>query len=56
MIKSANSHRRTVDFNVDDYVWLNTKYWNTVRPSLKLDNKNSGPFKITAKEGNSFRL
>ena len=54
MIKSANSHRRTVDFNVDDYVWLNTKYWNTVRPSLKLDNKNSGPFKITAKEGNSF--
>jgi transposase InsO family protein len=56
MIKSANSHRRTVDFDVDDYVWLNTKYWNTVRPSLKLDNKNSGPFKITAKEGNSFRL
>jgi hypothetical protein len=56
MINSANSHRRKVDFDVDDYVWLNTKYWNTVRPSLKLDNKNSGPFRITAKEGNSFRL
>ena len=26
MIKSTNSHRRTVDFSVDDYVWLNTKY------------------------------
>ena len=26
MIKSANSHRRKVDFDVDDYVWLNTKY------------------------------
>jgi hypothetical protein len=26
MIKSANSYRRKVDFDVDDYVWLNTKY------------------------------
>ena len=56
MIKSANAHRREVDFDVEDYVWLNTKYWNTARPSLKLDNKNSGPFKIIAKVGNSFRL
>jgi hypothetical protein len=56
MIKSANSYRRKVDFDVNDYVWLNTKYWNTVRPSLKLDNKNYSPFKITAKEGNSFWL
>ena len=54
MIKSTNSYRYTVDFDVDDYMQLNTKYQNTVRPSLKLDNKNSGPFKITAKEGNSF--
>ena len=51
MIKSANAHRREVDFAVSDYVWLDTKYWNTARPSLKLDNKNSGPFKIIAKEG-----
>ena len=56
MIKSANSHRRKVDFDVGDYVWLNTKYWNTARPSLKLDNKNSGPFKIIDKEGHSFWL
>ena len=41
---------------MEDYVWLNTKYWNTARPSLKLDNNNSGPFKIVAKEGYSFRL
>ena len=56
MIKSANAHRREVDFDVGDHVWLNIKYWNTARPSLKLDNKNSGPFKIVAKEGHSFRI
>ena len=37
-------------------MWLNTKHWNTARPSQKLDNNNSGPFKIVAKEGHSFRL
>ena len=26
MIKSVNAHRRKVDFDVEDYVWLNTKY------------------------------
>ena len=56
MIKSVNAHRREVDFNVEDHVWLNTKYQNTARPSLKLDNNNSGPFKIVTKEGHSFRL
>jgi hypothetical protein len=56
MIKSANTHRRKVDVGKDDYVWLNIKCWNTARPSLKLDSKNSGPFKIIEKKGNSFRL
>ena len=56
MIKLVNAYRREVNFNIKDYVWLNTKYWNTARPSLKLDNNNSGPFKIIAKKGNSFQL
>lgn len=56
MTRSANAHRREIDFDVGDYVWLNIKYWRTARPSLKLDNSNSGPFKIIAKEGNSFKL
>jgi hypothetical protein len=54
MIKLANAYRREVDFDIEDYVWLNTKYWNTARPSLKLDNNNSGPFKIITKKSNSF--
>jgi transposase InsO family protein len=54
MIKSANAHRREVDFDVEDYVWLDTKYWNTARPNPKLDNNNAGPFKIIAKKGHSF--
>jgi hypothetical protein len=56
MVKSANAHRREVDFDVGDDVWLDIKHWNTARPSLKLDNNNSGPFKITARKGNSFKL
>jgi hypothetical protein len=51
MIKSANAHRREVDFDIGDYVWLNIKYWHEARPSLELDNNNSGPFKIIAKKG-----
>src|SRR2546430_986818 len=56
MVKSANAHRREVDFDVEDYVWLNTKYWYTAMPSLKLDNNNSVPFMIILKKGKSFQL
>ena len=56
MIKSTNAYKHKVNFNVRDYVQLNTKYQNTARPSLKLDNNNSSPFKIITKKGNSFQL
>ncbi len=56
MIKSVNTHRRKVDFDVEDYVQLDIKYQNTTRPSLKLDNNNAGPFKIIIKKGHSFQL
>ena len=56
MIKSTNAYRREVNFDVEDYVQLNTKYQNTTRPSLKLDNNNTGPFKIITKKGHSFQL
>ena len=53
MIKLANTYKRKVNFNIEGYVWLNTKYQNTTRPSLKLDNNNSSPFKIIIKKSNS---
>ena len=57
MIKSTNAHRHKVDFDVEDYVWLNTKYQNTAKPSLKLDNNNTSLFKIIiTKKGHSFQL
>ena len=56
MIKSTNAHRHKVNFNVEDYVQLNTKYQNTARLSPKLDNNNTGPFKIITKKGHSFQL
>ena len=54
MAKLVNTYRREVDFNVEDHVQLDTKYQNTARPSLKLNNNNSSPFKIITKEGHSF--
>ena len=56
MIKSTNAHRHEVNFNVGDYVQLDTKYQNTTRLSLKLDNNNTSPFKIIIKKGHSFQL
>ena len=56
IIKSTNAYRHEVDFDVGDYVWLNTKYQNTARLSPKLDNNNTSPFKIITKKGHSFQL
>src|ERR1700709_149412 len=36
-------------FKVGDLVWINRKNINTTRPSLKLDHKLIGPFRIKAK-------
>jgi transposase InsO family protein len=54
--QQANKHRRTVDFDVGDKVWVSTKGWRTERPSKKLDYQQAGPYEIVKKEGHSFRL
>jgi Chromo (CHRromatin Organisation MOdifier) domain len=54
--RDVNTHRRPVDFAVDDKVWVSTKNWTTQRPSRKLDHQMAGPFVITEQVGNSFRV
>jgi hypothetical protein len=54
--RQADKHRRKVDFDVGDYVWVTTKNWSTDRPSPKLDHKMAGKYKIIEKVGNAYRL
>jgi hypothetical protein len=54
--KQANRHRREVDFEKGDYVWVSNKTWITDRPSRKLSNQSEGPYKILEKVGNSYRI
>ena len=44
---NANAHRRpSPRYLVDDQVWLNAKNLNTARPSVKLDDRHVGPFRV----------
>jgi hypothetical protein len=52
----ANKHRREVDFGVGDLVYVTTRNWKLDRPSRKLSDQSSGPYKILAKEGHAYRL
>ncbi|KAJ5134995.1 retrovirus polyprotein [Penicillium bovifimosum] len=54
--QQANRHRREVDFDVGDLVFVTTKDWLKDRPSRKLSDVASGPYKIIKKEGFSFKL
>ena len=54
--KQANRHRRDVDFDIGDDVFVTARNWNLGRPSRKLSDQACGPFKIIAKEGNAYRL
>lgn len=56
MSNSTNRHRRAIDWEVGNEVYLSTKNLKTHRPSRKLANQWEGPFKILAKVGHSYRL
>lgn len=52
----ANKRRREVDFDVGDMVYVSTKSWRTNRPSRKLGDQMSGPYRILERRGNAFKL
>ncbi|HEV7235588.1 MAG TPA: DDE-type integrase/transposase/recombinase, partial [Ktedonobacteraceae bacterium] len=54
--EQADRHRREVDFNVGDYVWLSLKAYRTARPSRKLDDQMAGPYRVLEKVGHAYRL
>lgn len=56
MRAAVDPHRRKIDFNVGDMVYLDGRNLRTGRPSKKLDNPTRGPFPIIEKVGTSFRL
>lgn len=51
----ANKHRRPVDFDIGDSVYVKRKNWTSNRPSTKLDYQNIGPYKILERVGYAFR-
>jgi hypothetical protein len=54
--RDINKHRRPVDFEPGDKVWVKTANWSTDRPSKKLSEQMAGPWKVLAKEGHSYRV
>jgi hypothetical protein len=56
MARSYNASRRDVDFDKDSLVWLDMRYFKTLRPSKKLDMPTNGPFRVIEKVGHSYRL
>jgi hypothetical protein len=55
--KFADRHRRDVQFNVDELVWLSSANITTTAPSPKLSDKWLGPFRIVEVRGNdTYRL
>jgi len=57
MVDQANRHRREVEYEEGQEVWLDARNMKTQRPSKKLDDKMYGPFKISEKiSSHAYRL
>jgi transposase InsO family protein len=56
MSKSTNRHRRPIDWEVNDLVYLATKNLKNHQPSRKLAKQWTGPFRILERIGHAYRL
>ena len=57
MAKYYDPHRKNVEFNVGDQVYLKTNHIRSLKPSKKLDNRKYGPFTIINRIGSrAYRL
>jgi hypothetical protein len=54
--QQVDKHRKKVDFGPGDWVYMTTKYWDTGRPSKKLDQQMAGPFRVIERVGNAYKL
>ena len=54
--QDVDPHRRPVDFQVGEKVWVSTKNWKTQRPSRKLDHQMAGPYEIIRQIGHSYEV
>ena len=56
MKRNADRKRRDESFKVDDWVMLTTDDWDLGRPSKKLAEQMTGPYRVVEKVGNSYKL
>ena len=56
MTITANRYKRPMDFDINDLVYISTKYLNTGKLSRKFDNQQDGPYLIFERVGHSFKL
>lgn len=56
MKAQADKHRKDVSYRICENVWLSSRDIKTTRPCKDLEDKQLGPYKITAEHGESHKL
>jgi hypothetical protein len=56
MERQANRHRKDVEYQPGQKVWLSSKNINSTRPCRDLEDKQYGPYEVVEKVGGAYRL